>query len=46
MEGKSSTQRVRFFNVYLSIENVQISDRSEFENFLTLNYRKFAVKCY
>ena len=34
-----------FFNVYLPIENVRISDGFEFESFSSPNYSKFAVKC-
>ena len=41
MEVKSSNQRVKFFNVYLPIENVRMSYGSEFE-FLSPNYSKFA----
>ena len=45
MERKSSTHRERFFYVYLQIVWEERTDGSEFENFLSLNFCKFAVEC-
>ena len=44
MVEKSSVQRVRFLNVYFPIENVRMSDGSEFEIFLSPNYSKIAIE--
>ena len=47
MERKSTSERGRFFYIYLLIENVRVrqTDDSEFESFLLLNHSKFAVEC-
>ena len=47
MKGKSSTQNTqseRFFYVYLPIVRTECPD-SEFESFLSPNWRKFAIEC-
>ena len=43
--GETSTQRARFFNVCMPLENVRMSHGSEFENFSSPNYGTFAVEC-
>ena len=46
IEGKSSTQRERFFfNVHLPIVRAECQDDSKVENLSSPNYRKFAVEC-
>ena len=45
MDWKSSTQSVRFFYANLPIENFRMSEGSEFNNFSSSNFGKFAVEC-
>ena len=53
MEGKTSTQRKRFFTLTCQIKifesecpcPVRQNDDSQFDNFLSPNYSKFAIEC-